>query len=105
MSGFSRSARIVAAALLTGTVFFAMAGCRTPKVADMYGEGRFHDITQIRVGASFADVERIMGSNYKVVWEEGLQGIDGGNTVWDYPEGRVYFGTNGVFKVVPRKYK
>ena len=44
---------------------------------------------------------RIMGSRYKTVYEEGIRGIDGGNYIWEYSEGRVYFGLDGVTRVVP----
>lgn len=67
----------------------------------LYGEGRFRDITQIRIGAGPNEVERIMGSKYKTIWEEGIKGADMGFFTWEYPEGRVYFNTNGVYKVVP----
>ncbi|MCY3023544.1 MAG: hypothetical protein NTW87_31575 [Planctomycetota bacterium] len=65
------------------------------------GPGKLRDITQVRKGMSANEVRRVMGSNYKTVYEEGIQGMDGGNYIWDYPEGRVYMGMDGVTRVVP----
>ena len=42
-----------------------------------------------------------MGKPMKTVFEEGMQGMDMGVYYWVYPEGRVYFNHDGVFKVVP----
>ena len=90
------------AALFAG-LFVAPAACKRPQAPRLYGEGRFQDITQIRVGMSANEVERIMGSNHKTVWEEGMQGVDMGIFVWQYPEGKVYFNSDGVYKAVPYK--
>jgi hypothetical protein len=59
----------------------------------------FHDITQIRKGMSPNEVRNIMGIGYKSVYEEGIRGMDGGNYTWIYPEGKIYFGLNGVSSV------
>ena len=87
------------AALLSG----AAAGCARPDVPTLTGPGMFHDITQVRKGMGNNDVLRIMGSHYTPVYEEGLQGMDSGIYAWEYAEGRVYFNTNGVTRVVPTK--
>jgi hypothetical protein len=100
-----RLALSATAGLLAAVLLFAPTGCKKPTTADLYGEGRFKDVTQIKVGMSQYDVERVMGSNHQTVWEEGIAGMDGGNTIWEYPEARVYFNTDGVFKVVPRQYR
>lgn len=81
-----------------GAVLLTAPACQKPKV---YGPGRFHDLTQIRTGMSPNEVLRIMGSRYKTIWEEGMAGADMGRYIWEYEEGRVYFDTNGVYKVVP----
>ena len=81
-------------------------GCRKPEMPDLSsitGPGRLKDITQVRRGMSPNEVRWVMGTNYKTIYEEGLQGMDMGIYIWEYPEGRVYFNTNGAFKAVPFK--
>ena len=75
-------------------------GCARPKTPSLTGANMFHDINQVRKGMGNNEVLRIMGSRYKTIYEEGIRGIDGGNYIWEYAEGRVYFGINGVTKVV-----
>lgn len=91
--------------LLTATLTLALltggAGCSRPSVPSMSGPGKFRDITQVRKGMSANEVRRVMGSNYKNVSEEGIQGLDMGNSTWEYPEGRVYFNLEGVTRVQP----
>lgn len=82
---------------------FAIPGCARPAVPSLTGTGMFHDITQVRKGMGQSDVQRIMGSKYTLIAEEGLQGMDMGIFAWDYPEGRIYFNTDGVMRVVPAK--
>jgi hypothetical protein len=91
------------ALVLMGGMLALPAGCRRPSVSDLTGAGRLHDLTQIRRGMSPNEVRRVMGSNYKTIYEEGLQGMDMGIYIWEYREGRVYFDHNGAFKVVPFK--
>jgi len=93
--------RTACAALVLVLLGGGAAGCGKPKMPSLTGVGMFHDISTIRKGMSSNEVTRIMGSRYKTIYEEGLQGIDGGNYAWDYTEGRVYFGLNGVTKVIP----
>ena len=81
-----------------GVVLTVAPGCKKPRI---YGKGRFHDMSEIRTGMSANEVQRIMGSKYKTIWEEGLGGADMGRYIWEYEEGRVYFNTDGVYKVVP----
>lgn len=81
-----------------GVVLLVTPACKKPKI---YGKGRFHDLSEIRTGMSPNEVVRIMGSNYKTIWEEGLDGADMGRYIWEYEEGRVYFNPDGVYKVVP----
>lgn len=91
-------------AILTLTVVAApllLSACKKPEAPRLYGPGRFHDFTQIRTGMSPNEVQRIMGSKYKTIWEEGLAGADMGKYIWEFEEGRVYFNTEGVYKVVP----
>jgi len=92
--------RIAKALLMVAAActFTCMTGCEKPQ---LYGEGRLHDMSQIKRHMSPNEVRRIMGSNYKEVWETGLQGIDQGKYAWDYPEGRIYFDTEGVFRIEP----
>jgi hypothetical protein len=73
-----------------------LAGCSRPAMPSLSGPGKLHDITQVRKGMSGNEVRRVMGANYKVVYEEGIQGMDGGNYIWEYAEGRVYFNMEGV---------
>ena len=80
-----------------------LSGCSRPEMPSMTGPGKFRDIGQVRKGMSPNEVQRIMGPNHKVLYEEGLQGMDGGNYIWDYPEGRIYIGMEGVTRVVPVK--
>jgi len=80
------------------TILMVAPGCRKPKI---YGPGRFHDLTEIRTGMSPNEVQRIMGGKYKTIWEEGLHGADMGHYIWEYEEGRIFFNTHGVYKVVP----
>jgi hypothetical protein len=91
---------LVVLALVGSTGTLSLTGCAA-KAPSLYGPGRFHDITEIRRGMSQNEVVRVMGKNYKSIDVEGLQGIDMGITTWEYPEGRVYFNTEGVFKVEP----
>jgi len=77
-----------------------LAGCGKPAMPSLTGVGKFRDITQVRKGMSPNEVRRVMGSNFKTVYEEGIQGMDGGNYIWDYTEGRVYFSMEGVTRVV-----
>ena len=65
------------------------------------GLGKFRDITKVHKGMGPNEVRSIMGSNPETVFEEGLQGIDAGNYIWVYPEGRVYFNLSGVVRVAP----
>jgi hypothetical protein len=76
-------------------------GCSKPDMPSVVGQGKFHDITQVRRGMSPNEVERIMGSRFKTIFEEGIQGMEGGNYIWEFPEGRVYFGFDGVTRVQP----
>jgi hypothetical protein len=75
------------------------AGCSATR---MTGVGRFHDISKVKKGMDQNDVAAIMGGNYKLVMEEGLEGMDMGIYIWDYPEGRVYFNSSGVMKVLAK---
>ena len=75
------------------------AGCSKPDMPSLAGQGKFHDITQVRKNMSPNDVERVMGSRYKLIFEEGIQGMEGGNYIWEYSEGRVYFNMDGVVRV------
>jgi hypothetical protein len=77
-------------------------GCGACSTASLYGEGRVFDVTRIREGMNKSDVIFVMGTNYKDVTPKGLQGEDMGITVWEYPDGRVYFQLDAVYKVVPR---
>jgi hypothetical protein len=79
-----------------------LSGCSKPiHTPSLVGANMFHDINQVRVGMGNNEVLRVMGGRYKTVYEEGIRGIDGGNYIWEYAEGRIYFGLNGVTKVLP----
>ena len=75
-------------------------GCKKPSVPSLTGPGMLQDITQVKKGMGPNEVRRIMGSRYQVVYEEGIQGIDGGNYAWEYSSGKVYFNYDGVTRVV-----
>ena len=103
-----RSTKSTATALLArSTLILAfiigctLSGCSTPQVPSMTGAGAFHDVTQIRKGMSPNEVRNVMGAGYKNVMEEGIRGMDGGNYTWVYPEGKIYFGYDGVTSVEP----
>lgn len=85
--------------VLAIAVVLPAAGCSGARLT---GVGRFHDISKVKKGMDQNDVVAIMGGNYKLVMEEGLEGMDMGIFIWDYPEGRIYFNPNGVIKVMPR---
>jgi len=87
---------VIALSLTAG----AISGCSKPKTPSLTGSNLFHDIGQVRKGMSNNEVLRVMGSRYKTVYEEGIRGIDGGNYIWEYAEGRIYFGLDGVTRVV-----
>jgi len=87
---------IVMALVLLG----AMPACRKPEVPSLTGPGMLNDLTQVKKGMSPNEVRRIMGSRYKLITEEGIRGIDGGNYAWEYSAGRVYFNYEGVTRVV-----
>jgi hypothetical protein len=89
--------------LVTIGLLASLAACNRPQLPSLTGPGKLHDITQIRKGMSPNEVRRVLGSQYKSVFEEGIEGIDGGNFIWEYPEGRVYFNLDGVTRVVPSK--
>ena len=95
--------RILSVVSLVALLSGAVAGCARPDVPSLTGPNMFHDISQVRKGMGNNDVLRIMGSHYTPIYEEGLQGMDSGIYAWEYSEGRVYFNTNGVMKVVPNK--
>ena len=85
--------------LVSGVLALAVSACSKPAVPSLVGSGMFHDIGQIRKGMSPSEVRRIMGPNYKNVYEEGIHGMDGGYYTWVYPEGKVYFNYDGVTSV------
>lgn len=90
--------------LLTGVLAAAVlgaAGCSRPSMPSLNGPGMLHDITQVRRGMSPNEVERVLGAGHKNIFEEGIQGVDGGHYVWEYPQGRVYFDMSGVTRVQP----
>jgi hypothetical protein len=93
--------KILAATLALSVMLGTVAGCSRPSLPTTTGPGKFRDITQVRKGMSANEVERVMGKNYKSVYEEGILGADGGNYTWEYPEGRVYFSIDGVVRVIP----
>ena len=76
-------------------------GCKRPEMPSLTGVNKLHDMTQIRKGMSPNEVRRVMGSRYKEIYEEGIQGMDGGNYIWEYTEGRVYFNMDGVSRTLP----
>src|SRR5437879_3876907 len=76
-----------------------LGGCAKPSMPSVTGTNMFHDVGQVRKGMSPNEVRRVMGGNYKSVYEEGIKGMDGGNYTWVYPEGKVYFGIDGVTHV------
>lgn len=78
----------------------SLAACRKPEVPSLTGPGMLNDITAVKRGMSPNEVRRVMGSKYKLIQEEGIRGIDGGNYAWEYTAGRVYFGLDGVTRVV-----
>ncbi|HEY3321482.1 MAG TPA: hypothetical protein VGP72_13505 [Planctomycetota bacterium] len=94
---------LLLAACIAGMTGILLPGCSKPATPSLTGVNMFHDITQVRKGMSPNEVERIMGAKYKTVYEEGLRGMDGGNYIWDYPEGRVYFGMNGVTRTMAKE--
>jgi hypothetical protein len=86
---------LVAAMLACGT----LSGCSRPSVPSLTGPGKFQDMSQIKKGMSANEVERVMGPKHKTVYEEGIQGMDGGIYIWEFSSGRVYFNTDGVVRV------
>jgi hypothetical protein len=90
----------IVALLLSAVLLGAFSGCRKPEVPTLTGPGMLMDISQVKQGMSPNEVRRIMGSRYKLITEEGIQGIDGGNYAWEYSQGRVYFNYEGVTRVV-----
>ncbi len=94
---------VLLATLSVAPLALISTGCRKPSPSDLTGPGRLHDITKIKRGMSPNEVRRIMGSNYKTIYEEGLQGMDMGIYIWEYAEGRVYFDPNGARKIVSFK--
>ena len=87
--------------LLSVVVLGLNAGCERPAMPSMVGQNMFHDISQVRRGMSANEVERVMGSHFKTIYEEGILGVDSGNYIWEYPEGRIYFNIDGVTRVAP----
>ena len=101
-----RMGRSLFVCALLAVVMAVPLGCRKPEMpslSSITGPGRLKDITEVRRGMSPNEVRRVMGNNYKTIYEEGLRGMDMGIYIWEYPEGRVYFNTNGAFKAVPFK--
>jgi len=86
--------------LLLSAPLVVVSGCKRPEMPSLTGQGKLHDITQVRKGMSPNEVRRVMGANYKQIYEEGIQGMDGGNHIWEYPEGRVYFHLDNVTRVM-----
>jgi hypothetical protein len=78
----------------------SLSACRKPEMPSLSGPGMLNDITAVKRGMSPNEVRRVMGSKYKLIQEEGIRGIDGGNYAWEYAAGRVYFGLDGVTRVV-----
>lgn len=91
-----RALAIMAAVFLLGS----LPSCKKPEMPSLTGPGMLSDLTQVRKGMSPNEVRRIMGSRYKLITEEGIRGIDGGNYAWEYSAGRVYFNYEGVTRVV-----
>jgi hypothetical protein len=87
--------------ILVAAMMGAASGCSRPAMPSLTGPGKLHDITQVRKGMSPNEVRRVMGSKYAVVFEEGIDGMEGGNYTWEYDEGRVYFNMDGVTRVIP----
>ena len=81
-------------------VLFA-GGCERPSIPSLDGPGMLHDINAVHKDMSPNEVRRVMGGKFETVYEEGIQGMDGGNYIWQYAQGRVYFNLNGVTRVVP----
>lgn len=77
------------------------SGCSRPDTPSLTGVGKLHDITQVKRGMTQNEVLRVMGANYTSAWEEGINGIDSGNYIWQYPEGRIYFSLQAVTRVAP----
>lgn len=96
-----RTLFLAALTLAIGAAPLLLSACQKPTMPSIYGPGKLHDFTQIRTGMSPNEVERIMGSKYKTIWEDGLVGVNMGKYIWEFEEGRVYFNTEGVYKVVP----
>ena len=90
---------LIALGLTLGAI--SSSGCAGVHAPNMYGPGKLHDITEIRRNMSPNEVLGIMGKDYKTMDQEGLNGLDMGISVWEYPEGKIYFNTDGVFKVEP----
>ena len=93
--------RTLCSCVLGLALMAGLAGCTKPKTPTLTGVGMFHDITAVKQGMSANEVRRVMGSNSKTVYEEGILGIDGGNYIWEYAEGRIYFNYQGVTRVQP----
>lgn len=87
---------MMAAVVLMGS----LPACKKPDLPSLNGPGMLNDISQVRKGMSPNEVRRIMGSRYKLITEEGIRGIDGGNYAWEYSAGRVYFNYEGVTRIV-----
>ena len=85
--------------LIAAVMMAGIPGCRKPAMPSLTGPGKFRDITQVRKGMSANEVQRIMGHKYNTIYPDGIQGIDGGNYIWEFAEGRVYFNLEGVTRV------
>lgn len=90
----------IVAAMTVSALLLGATGCERPPMPSLNGPNMFHDISKVRKGMSPNEVRRVMGSKFETVWEDGIQGVDGGNYVWKYPEGTIYFSTDGVTKIV-----
>ncbi len=93
-----RFAALLLAGFLAGSFIATTSGCAKP---NLYGPGRFHDMSRVKMGMSQSEGRDIMGAGYKSVWEEGLGGQDMGIYIWQYPDGRNHFNTDGVIKIEP----
>ena len=93
--------RRILGSLVIVAMLLGLSACKRPPMPSMTGINKFQDITQVRKGMSPNEVTRIMGGRYKTIYEEGILGIDGGNYIWEYPAGRVYFSLDGVTRVIP----
>ena len=93
-----RSAALAVSVTLAVSFTMTVPGCAKPA---LYGPGRFHDISRVKMGMSESEVRNIMGAGYKSIWEEGLGGMDMGIYIWQYSEGRIHFSPNGVIKIQP----